>query len=147
MAATIPTVPIHHYSIVRVEFWVTRGIDRNACLFQQHRFAGVGISDFDTVEFSNGDSEDPVHDCVLWLIERQEFLQAPPTKAYLFPSVKSAVMARARGSYIQRTVAVTPEELVDIEEQRYAFEHGRARTPEVTLPEPMPRDYSPVAVA
>lgn len=85
---------------------------------------------------ANGDSEDLVHDVILWLIERQDYLKAPPTKAYLFTSVKRAVMERARGSYVQRTVWVDPQELVSLEEMIYALEHGRARTPEVSLPEP-----------
>lgn len=82
---------------------------------------------------ANGDSEDLVHDCVLWLIERQDFLKAPPTKAYLFTSVKRAVMERARGSYLQRTVWADAQELVQLEEMTYALEHGRPRTPEVSL--------------
>jgi hypothetical protein len=49
---------------------------------------------------ANGDSEDIVHDCTLWLIERQDFIKAPPTKAYFFTAVKRAVLERARGSYL-----------------------------------------------
>jgi DNA-directed RNA polymerase specialized sigma24 family protein len=44
----------------------------------------------------NADSEDLVHDVVLWLIERQDYLKAPPKKTYLFTSVKRAVMDVAR---------------------------------------------------
>jgi hypothetical protein len=87
---------------------------------------------------ANGDSEDLVHDVVLWLIERQDYLkQASITKAYFFTSVRRAVLERARGTYMQRTVWVDAQGLVDLEAMTYAQEHGRARTPEVTLPEPI----------
>ena len=70
---------------------------------------------------------------ILWLIERQDYLKAPPTKAYLFVAVKRAVMERARSSYIERTVWADSQALVDLEEMRYAHEHGRARTRSMLL--------------
>ena len=85
---------------------------------------------------ANGDSEDCVHDVVLRLIERQDSLKAPPTRAYFFTAVRRAVLERFRSSYIQRTVWADPAELVDLEEMQYALEHGRPRTPEVSLPAP-----------
>jgi DNA-directed RNA polymerase specialized sigma24 family protein len=85
---------------------------------------------------ANGDSEDCVHDVVLWLIERQDYLEAPPTRAYFFTAVRRAVLERFRSSYVQRTVWVDPPELVDLEAMQYALEHGRPRTPEVSLPAP-----------
>jgi Sigma-70 region 2 len=86
---------------------------------------------------ANGDSEDCVHDVTLWLIERQDYLQSPPTKAYFLTAVKRAVLERARTSYIQRTVWADYDELVNLEAMEYAHAHGRARPPAVTLPEPV----------
>lgn len=77
---------------------------------------------------ANGDSEDLVQDVTLYLIERQDYLSQPPSKAYLFTAVRHAVMNRFQTSYVQRTVLADTQELVDIEEMQYAFEHGRPRT-------------------
>lgn len=89
---------------------------------------------------ANGDSDDIVQDVILYLIERQDFLGKPPSKAYLFTAVKHAVRCRGRSSYIQRTVWAGTQELVELEEREYAYAHGRPRTPEVTfaeIPEPV----------
>jgi DNA-directed RNA polymerase specialized sigma24 family protein len=99
-------------------------------LYETHRANAIRYAHF---LGANGDSEDLVHDVVLWLIERQDFLKAPRTKAYLFVAVKREVQQRGRGSYVQRTILCTDAQLVDIEAMEYAHEHGRPRTPEVTL--------------
>jgi hypothetical protein len=72
---------------------------------------------------ANGDSEDVVHNVILWLIERQDFLARPPSKRYLFIMVRHAVVDRTRGLW--RTVWADPQELVEVEAMQYRREHGR----------------------
>ena len=74
-------------------------------LYAAHRDQAIRLADR---MGANGDSEDCVHNVVLWLIERQDYLKEPPTPAYFFTAVRRAVLERFRTSYIQRIVGMDP---------------------------------------
>lgn len=106
-----------------------RDIER---LYEAHREAGVRYA---RRLGADGVAEDIVHDAVLYLIERQDFLARPPTKGYLFAAIRHGVMAWARSSYVTRTLWADEAGLVDLEEREHALARGRPRPPLVTMGE------------
>jgi hypothetical protein len=99
-------------------------------LYEAHREAAIR---FAHRLGANGDAEDLVHDVVLYLIERLDFLAQPPTRAYFWMSIRHAVQAWRRSSYVARTLWADHHELADLEEREAAIARGRPRPPLVSL--------------
>jgi hypothetical protein len=85
----------------------------------------------------DGWAEDVVQDVFLYVIDRRDELKMVPTLGYIATATRHVAYAWKRRAIHQASVSVDPAQLVDLEALMYALEHGRARTPEVTFPEPV----------
>lgn len=78
-------------------------------------------------------AEDVVHDLVLYLLEKRDYLRFPPNEAYVLRAVKHGALRKLIYGWHRYTVAMDPEDLA-IAEQAMAREGRPAASRVVRLP-------------
>ncbi len=80
-------------------------------------------------------AEDIVQETFVYLLDRRDELKAVPTLGYVLTATRHVAFAWKRRVVHAMAVSVATASLPEFEALMYALEHGRARTPAVTLPE------------